>query len=232
MGSIPAAFCLLMAMLFLYESPHYLVTSGQKQEAEKVLQYLAKDNYEVDDVSFEHVEDVNKNQAHWSEVMPHIFGARFLYTTFTLCWLTFTCNFIYYGMLYALPQVLGDLKLSVSPALNLMRSAAAEIPGVFIGVWLGYTVTRRLSLQIYLVFMMMTLAIFVVSTTNVFFPQRDLKTEMFHTWAFVGLYSLKVFSQVGWILVYIYACEVFPTVARTTGSAIAIGVGRTFSIFY
>ena len=232
MGSILAAFGLLMAMLFLYESPHYLVTSGQKQEAEKVLQYLAKDNYEVDDVSFEHVEDVNKNQAHWSEVMPHIFGARFLYTTLTLCWLTFASNFIYYGMLYALPQVLGDLKLPVSPAVNLIIGAAAEIPGVFIGIWLGQTVTRRLSLQVYLGFMMLALVIFVVSTTNVFFPQRDLATETFHTWAFVGLYTLKVFGNVDWMLLYVYACEVYPTVARTTGSAIAIGVGRTFSIFY
>mmetsp|Transcript_45453 Transcript_45453/g.72551 ORF Transcript_45453/g.72551 Transcript_45453/m.72551 type:complete len:150 (+) Transcript_45453:2-451(+) len=42
-----------------------------------------------------------------------------------------------------------------------------------------------------------------------------------------GYYGIKCFVSVGFIVVYIYVCEVYPTAVRTTGTGISLAAGRS-----
>jgi len=45
-----------------------------------------------------------------------------------------------------------------------------------------------------------------------------------------GLYGIKCFVSIGFLVVYQYAIEIYPTESRTTGVAITIGSGRLAGI--
>lgn len=46
----------------------------------------------------------------------------------------------------------------------------------------------------------------------------------------IGYYGMKCFVNIGFVVVYQYSIEIYPTSARTTGSALAIGSGRIAGI--
>merc|ERR1719373_760648 len=45
-----------------------------------------------------------------------------------------------------------------------------------------------------------------------------------------GLYGIKCFVTIGFLVVYQYSIEIYPTEVRTTGAAISIGSGRVAGI--
>merc|ERR1719221_271886 len=45
-----------------------------------------------------------------------------------------------------------------------------------------------------------------------------------------GIYGIKCFVAIGFVVVYQYSIEIYPTEARTTGTAINMGSGRVAGI--
>merc|ERR1719504_167036 len=68
------------------------------------------------------------------EKLGIVLGRHLLYSTIVVCVSVFTLNFLFYGGLYAFPQIIPQMKLSVSPCVNLMLGAMVELPGCAIAV--------------------------------------------------------------------------------------------------
>jgi putative MFS transporter len=233
-GAIPSVVFLLMALCMLTESPSFLVVKGRHEEAKVVLEDFRKANNAMD-VNIDLVDpstSVSAPQPRRPSItirdkLSIVMGRHLIYTTVVACLSLFTLNFLFYGGLYAIPQVLPNLKLHVSPAVNLMVGAFAEMPGYLVGVLIGNHLSRKNCMLLYLLSVLTSTLLFSIAGTQV----RDVGLERgLEVLLQVGLIGNKVFTAVGFLVVYVYVTEVYPTVARTTGGALCIGVGRLGSI--
>jgi heme A synthase len=155
-----------------------------------------------------------------------IFGRHLLYSTLVTCVSVFTLNFLFYGGLYAFPQVLPDLKLNVTPSANLMLGALVEVPGFLGGIMIGNYLSRKNCMLVYLLAVIVFLCVFSFTSTSI----SGNFTAEFEALVQVGLIGSKLFTAVGFLIVYVYTTEIYPTVVRTMGGALCIAFGRFGSI--
>ncbi|CAD7939022.1 unnamed protein product [Amoebophrya sp. A120] len=104
----------------------------------------------------------NKNTASLG-LLRKVFSYEYASSTIVLCWTTFTLNFVYYGGLYAFPQLLegiGDT-LTVSPAVSLVLAAVCEIPGCVIALLLGLYCFRKPALVLSLLLCCLSTGLFI-----------------------------------------------------------------------
>mmetsp|Transcript_68405 Transcript_68405/g.108560 ORF Transcript_68405/g.108560 Transcript_68405/m.108560 type:complete len:216 (+) Transcript_68405:1-648(+) len=139
----------------------------------------------------------------------------------------FVLNFVYYGCLYAFPQILPTLHgntLTVhhhtSAGMELLIGALWEIPGIALGCFFGMFFQRIPVMKFYLLLTASMLIMFVGSATG---GSGSLPIVLYH----IGYYGIKCFVMIGFIVVYIYVCEVYPTAVRTTGTGISLAAGRS-----
>lgn len=234
MGAIPSFIFLVLALAVLHESPSFLVVKGRFDEAERVLKDFRDENgaTNVDiDLSDCQVDsrETPRSSLSFRQKLSIVLGRHLLYTTTVVCVSVFTLNFLFYGGLYALPQVLPQMKLHVSPSINLMIGAVAELPGYVVAVLFGERLSRKNAMLVYLLAAL-------VSTLTFSFARAELMTQdknITRTVEFMvqcGLVGNKVFTAVGFLVVYVYSTEVYPTVVRTTGGAFCLAFGRLGAI--
>jgi putative MFS transporter len=227
LGVIPAIVLGSFAVFYLIESPKYFANRGQIAEAQNVLEAVRRSNGCSSDVSVE-LEEAAVPQAHADQgylgQMKIVFGPRLRFTTFVICVSVFTLNFVSWGSFYAFPQVLPALKLHISPAANICFGVLIEIPGFVLGLWVANRTARKPATLCYLVATILSVATFLYGT-GVDFTLASTGRQS--PWAVqAGFIGIKLFINLGFIAVYLYATEVYPTVARTTGSAICLAMGR------
>ncbi len=226
--SIPAFVFFAAAAFYLVESPHFLAVKGRINEAEDTLQDMRQMNGAGDvdiNLSARRPSDFSVDTYEGSTPTTHmfgIFGKSYWFTTCTMCFSLIVINFTFFGTIYALPQILGELTLPVSPAANLMISAVMEMVGVVLGCFIGLHLSRKAAMiGLFLVLAMSTI-IFAVSIQ----PFRFYTSDWAIFNALTSLYVQKVTVRMSWIIVYTYLTEVYPTVVRSSGPAICIGTGR------
>lgn len=228
LGAIPSAVFLVLSAFMLPESPSFLAVNGRHEEAREVLRNLRDSNgaldvdIDLDDGSLDANRRSDPGRRHSPKLMDKIgivVGRYMLYTTLTMCITTFTINFLFYGGLYSFPQILPDMKLSVSPSLNLMLGSIIEFPGYLIGVFIGAMVSRKTMLT----FVMLMSAVWVLVFNFASLLPSPIQVEVFTQIAFAGH---KMFIAMGFVIAYVYTSEVYPTVARTTGGALCLAAGR------
>jgi len=82
------------------------------------------------------VPQVEPNKSGYADLKRNfgvIFGPAMLYSTLVSCFTCFCMNVLYYGGLYAFPQVLSEnVKTGSSPAFALLMGALWEAPGYII----------------------------------------------------------------------------------------------------
>ena len=209
-GGVPAYWLLV-------ESPVLLAARGRAEEAEAALRTMRQQNgvdghpqviTYVGSSSQSAKEDEAVHGIFYQ--MKIIFGRQFLFTTFVVGVSTFTLNFNFYGGLYAFPQVLPQLDLQFSPAANLLFGAVAEIPGFFLGLFAASRTTRKSAILAYI-------ASSVASILFLLFGLGTLTGAESPHATLAGFLGMKVFVNVGFLVVYIYASEIYPSVARTSG---------------
>jgi putative MFS transporter len=232
MGAIPSFIFLGFALLVLHESPSFLMVQGKFEEAEKVLEDFKRSNGARDvhiDLA-KNVEQVCESPRSFDSFLQKlgiVFGRHLLYTTLVVCASVFTLNFLFYGGLYALPQVLPQMKLHVSPSINLMIGAVAELPGYMLAVTFGDFFSRKNAMLLYLLAAIMSTLTFSMASMQM------LNATPIHNYEVLvqmGLVGNKVFTAVGFLVVYCYSTEVYPTVVRTTGGAFCLAFGRMGAI--
>mmetsp|Transcript_4238 Transcript_4238/g.13560 ORF Transcript_4238/g.13560 Transcript_4238/m.13560 type:complete len:468 (+) Transcript_4238:112-1515(+) len=227
LGAAPSLAFGVAACFFLVESPKYLATSGRGGEAHEALCSLAAANgrpapppVDLDPAETPKAEGaLGLSGRLWA-----VWGRRLGLTTFVLCFSTFTLNFLYFGTIYAFPQVLPSLELQISPGANLFLGACMEIPGFLLAIWVCSRTTRKLAIQAYLFSSLLAIGFFLHGTG---LDATLVVTEQHQPWAvYAGFLGMKAFVNIGFVVLYSYASEVYPTAARTTGTATCLAAGR------
>jgi len=155
--------------------------------------------------------------------LQSLFSRSYRMTTCIMLYTAMAANFAYYGMIYGLPDMLKreTEKLGVgdswSPAAGLMVSAVSEIPGAFLAVILAATIGRRINMSF--AFGGCTLCLFA----TVWALETDRITDNL---GLLFVFGVKVFLASGYIIVYLYLLECYPTDFRATGLAFCMVTGR------
>jgi len=158
--------------------------------------------------------------------LQSLFSRNYRLTTGIMVYTAMAANFAYYGMIYGLPDTLKretakDAQRggedAWSPAAGLMVSALSEIPGAFLAVILAATIGRRTNMSF--AFSGCTICLFAV----VWALETDRITDNL---GLLFVFGVKVFLASGYIIVYLYLLECYPTDFRATGLAFCMVTGR------
>lgn len=238
MGAIPAAIFLVLSLLLLHQSPSFLAVSGKTDDAKAILESMRSDNGRPE-VSVDFKVHTNANQLparmrrnsrrvsvqsrgeFWRQ-MGVVFGPDLCMSTLINMYSCFVLNFMYYGCLYAFPQVLAASSEGGGAALELLIGAVWEIPGQVLGIVVGLFMRRKPSMKLYLLLTGVSTLLFALGITH-----QGSSASLMRKF---GFYGIKCFVDIGFVVIYQYAIEIYPTKVRTTGSAVAVGSGRLAGI--
>jgi len=225
----PGLVILAVAAFFLPESPRFYAAKGRREEAVKCLEDMRRQNgrpdVSVHDWTFI---ETSSEELGWS----FIWHRQLRCTTVTLCLSTFVLNYTYYGGIYALPQVLPAFELGVSPAMNLLLACLVEILGYGLALLIGTHISRQTAMVLYLSTIFVLSGLFAVMMPQLPAAGTELTREHFAPLACIvlSIYGQRLIIAIGWTVVYLYACEVYPTAIRASGASFAIAFGRLGSI--
>jgi len=228
MGAMPSALFMIASFLFLEQSPKYLAAVGQHDDAVGVLNTMKSFN-RMHTISTAFIAPLKAVQCPFMENLRKqreiVFGNNLMLPTCVLLLTCFTLNLVYYGCLYAFPQILPKLIISnASAGSELFVGALWELPGFASGLIIGTLLPRKLGLRIYLLLV-------ILATTSFLFGSFVAEWHYAATAAiFGGYYGIKCFVSIGFILVYQCSAEIYPIEARTTGAGITFAGGRLASM--
>jgi len=241
------AFPSLMALVFynlVPESPRYLCTQGRIAEARQILEHGAAMNQKELPVGLlvsDHIKIVtNGNEPSESTALLSskasssqrssssilmLISPKLVRTTLLLWFLYFANTFAYYGIILLTTQLSAPQSECNSPSLrsenikdpslytNVFITSLAELPGLALAAYILDRVGRKISMEIMLVSGFLLLLPLVIH-------QNEVITTG-------SLFGARMFISASFIIVCIYAPEVYPTNLRTTGVGIATAMGRT-----
>lgn len=236
MGAIPSIVYLVLALAFLQESPFYLALTGNEKDAQKVLFNMSVDNgAPLTKVDYTPPRTVVRSGIldAVSHQLQIIWGKSLLLTTLVVLFSCFVLNFVFYGSLYAFPQLMGDMQMWGTPAAQLVIGAMWELVGVAIAFAIFSIISdRKPVMKLYLILMALFMATFafglIAGKKAAYGPYpSDGVLEGAKAWLMpIGYYGIKCTNSLGFLVVYQYATEVFPTEARATGVSVGIAGGR------
>ncbi|CAE7576718.1 SVOP [Symbiodinium natans] len=223
-GAVPSIVGLVLGYLFLDESPSYLDENGYREEALTALESLKARNGAVS-ISCEYETAVGVAQTPKS-VRDHvvtIFSPSLLLTTITMMYSCFMLNLVFYGSLYAFPQVFTDSNNSShSPAMVLMIGAMVEWPGFLGAPILEKFITGKTMMLCSSSFCAISLLSLVIGANG-----HGTLYGMLLQFGFIGI---KTTISILFVTAYTLASSAFPTAARTTGTAACVAAGRVGGI--
>lgn len=223
-GVLPALVLGVFAWMCLGESPTYLAAKGQHAEAREVLVSMARQNgAPAVSSSFRQEAVPSDPGGSFDAIKQAVFGRRMLFSTVTMLYTCFVLNLVFYGVLYGLPQVVENVDTGVKPAVSVLLGAVWELPGLLAGALFG-TWFRRLPVIVgcYAVMAMALLGLGLgVSMSYMWFSGALIQFSVL---------LIKMTSNTAFVVVYQYTSEIYPAVARTSGSALCVSGGRLGAI--
>jgi len=230
LGAIPSFLFWVAATFFLGQSPFFLAQTGQHEEAVAVLGMMQRDNclpnFSVQFAALPAPREDTDDLGIMSQFRKLGTGPFFI-TTIIMSYTCFTCNFLYYGTMYAFPNLLPILGRhavhGASPGVQLLVGAVWEVPGIALACFFGTCMPRKPVLQLYCFTTGLCVILFVAGSTG---GDAGLPTLAWH----IGYYGIKCMVQSGWVVAYMYVTEVYPTTVRTTGTSLNFAAGRVAAI--
>ncbi|KAD1397639.1 hypothetical protein E3N88_05790 [Mikania micrantha] len=245
LSAVPSLVTLLFYGL-VPESPRYLCTRGRLAEARHILENGAALNQKQlpdgvlvsDHVNTSTSEDdslestmllssmrskTSISQKSFSSISM-LLSTKFIRTTLLLWFLYFANTFSYYGIILLTSQLSVAQSECDSPTLhsenikdpslyvNVFITSLAELPGLGLAAFILDRVGRKISMEIMFVAGFVLLLPLIVH-------QNEVMTTGF-------LFGARMFVSASFIVVCIYAPEVYPTKLRATGVGIATAIGR------
>lgn len=208
-GAIPALYAIVLHKK-APESPRYLQTVNREKEAEVIVEKMEKEaGATYEELATEPLNDTEVKRVTFKD----LWSKKYLRITSVLWVVWFGVNFGYYGFVLWTPTLL------LGKGFDLVKSfeftlimCLAQLPGYYSAAFLVERIGRKKVLSIY----------FLGTAISAWlFGHAGTSTE-------VLIYgSLLYFFALGaWGCVYAYSPEVYPTIARGTGTGWATSFGR------
>ncbi|MDF2654417.1 MAG: transporter [Bacillota bacterium] len=210
-GAVPALFAAFLRKA-VPESPRYLEKAGKGADADRLVAVMEK---EAGFESYRNQKEkaTNSKESKKRLSLVELWSKKYIRSTLVLWTIWIGINFGYYGFVLWTPSLL------VAQGFNLVKSfeftlimSLAQLPGYFSAAYLVERIGRKSVLTIY--FAGTALAAWL-------FGHADSTSQVL----FYGC-LLYFFSLGAWGCVYAYTPEVYPTVARASGSGWAAAFGR------
>ena len=222
LGALPSLCLTALSMAFLNESPIFLAQKGRVKEARMVVETMARQNQTMpSSLSFKHPRVRQPDASLLSQMrrqMAVVFHKSLFVPTLVLMGTCFTVNMIYFGSLFAFPQVLPTL-MHGHAASQLLVGALWELPGTAVGWLLGMYAPRRTGLKVYLIALSCFLLCFIIGV-------HDQQSKPLKAMLYIGYYGVKSTPNIAFIIAYQMSVELYPSEARTMGSGLCLACGR------
>lgn len=225
LGFMPLIPLLAYAFLCLDESPRYLAAQGRIRDAERTLAEIAVTNgvrppewWPAGDQVAEASEEATTETSTLGGALKLLSQWDVGGTVAGLMLLCVTCNFAFYGLMFALPQIL-------QRGAGASSAAAAKIFAVtvfsLLGVALAAAVLRSQDIG-----HKISLAILfcVVALSGVIYAA--LASFGAHLVALGAACTLKLAISAVFVVLNIFVLEIFPTRLRSKGMAVCSMIGR------
>jgi putative MFS transporter len=210
-GALPAFFAAFLRKA-VPESPRYLEVIGQLKQADELVSIMEQQAGITNKIeAVDTQQDKSLKKVHVS--LFELWTKKYIRSTIVLWVIWYGINFGYYGFVLWTPSLL------VSRGFDMVKSfeftlimCLAQLPGYFSAAYLVERVGRKKVLAIYFAGTALAAWLFGHATN----PSEVL------------IYGslLYFFSLGAWGCVYAYSPEVYPTVARASGSGWAAAFGR------
>jgi len=239
LGFLPAVPVIIYAFFSLQESPRFLANQGRFRECEQCIVWMAAKNGVpapvwpagspvLQDRENQLEAEEQRSRDDWQKTLKSLqLLMRWPVNVSTggLMVLCIVCNFAYYGLIFALPQILHDQKAAVgflkSASVQVFIVTLFKIPGIITAMLLLRN--PKIGHKSCLAFLLTISAIAAYS-----YPQ--LVGVGAGGMAFSAACLLKLATSATFIILYVFVLEVYPTQIRSTGMAICTMVGRLGSI--
>ena len=214
LGALPALYVFYL-WRFIPESPRYLESQGRQAEAASIVERIEvqagvtpqKGPVAVTAAAKKH--DVREARFGFQQLFTHTYLKR----TVFLWLLWFGIVFSYYGIFTWLPSLLALKGFTLTKNFSyVLFMTLAQIPGYFSAAALVDKLGRKPTLAVY---------ILGTAISAYFFGQGTTSPMILTTGCLMSFFNLGA-----WGIIYTYTPELYPTVARATGSGWAAGFGR------
>eukprot|EP00441_Pelagodinium_beii_P032765 CAMPEP_0197629368 /NCGR_PEP_ID=MMETSP1338-20131121/7250_1 /TAXON_ID=43686 ORGANISM="Pelagodinium beii, Strain RCC1491" /NCGR_SAMPLE_ID=MMETSP1338 /ASSEMBLY_ACC=CAM_ASM_000754 /LENGTH=489 /DNA_ID=CAMNT_0043200403 /DNA_START=21 /DNA_END=1490 /DNA_ORIENTATION=- len=231
LGALPSLVMALASFAFLLQSPTFLAMQGRYEDAREVLVNM-RDQNGAEDIALEFKmpsqPESRTSSGGFFDLLGRqlkvITGNKLFFPTVVVMYSCFMVNLAYYGCLFAFPQVLAELMES-GAASQLLVGALWELPGMVAGFAIGVAYFRKTGLKFYLTLQTSFLLLFVIAA-----KKYDAASTFHNIILYISYYGIKLCPQIGFVLLYQVANEIYPTEARTTGCAMCMAGGRVASM--
>jgi len=210
-GAVPALFAAYLRRA-VPESPRYLEAVGRGEEADQLVRIMEKqanlETYPVNEPSGDKSKGAKTRLS-----LGELWSKKYIRTTFVLWVIWIGINFGYYGFVLWTPTLLMAQGFALVKSFQFtLIMCLAQLPGYFSAAYLVEKIGRKKVLSIYFAGTALAAWLFghAGSTSQVLL--------------FGSL--LYFFSLGAWGCVYAYTPEVYPTIARGSGTGWAAAFGR------
>lgn len=210
-GAVPAFFAAYLRRA-IPESPRFLELSGKTKEADELVRKM-ENEAGLSDYAANSEEKKDEQIKKMHVPFFELWSGKYIRSTVVLWIIWFGINFGYYGFVLWTPSLLVDKGFALVKSFEFtLIMCLAQLPGYFSAAYLVEKVGRKIVLSVYFA---------GTALASWLFGHSASTSE-------VLLYGclLYFFSLGAWGCVYAYTPEVYPTVARASGSGWAAAFGR------
>ncbi|HVJ50227.1 MFS transporter [Desulfitobacterium sp.] len=210
-GAVPALFAAYFRRA-VPESPRYLESVGKTEEADalvSIMEQQAGITHKLASVTSEGQKLVNNVQVSFMD----LWSKKYRRSTIVLWVIWFGINFGYYGFVLWTPTLLVGKGFALVKSFEFtLIMCLAQLPGYFSAAYLVERIGRKLLLSVYFA---------GTAVAAWLFGHAGSTNEVLIFGCLLYFFSLGA-----WGCVYAYTPEVYPTVARASGSGWAAAFGR------
>ena len=210
-GAVPALFAAYLRKA-VPESPRYLETAGKGEDADKLVRIMEEQATLVPfEVKSDQKLQTKETKQHVS--FAELWSKKYIRSTIVLWIIWIGINFGYYGFVLWTPSLLMAQGFAMVKSFEFtFIMCLAQLPGYFSAAYLVEKIGRKKVLAIY----------FAGTAVSAWLFGHAGSVSQVLTYGCM----LYFFSLGAWGCVYAYTPEVYPTVARASGSGWAAAFGR------